>query len=277
MLKKTYTLLIMIIIVISFTGCANGGYAISTYSDGRVNESFYIELNQVTIELGGYNYEQVKTQVLTAFESIRTNLVDNFNNSENELNAIQKMHFVNQHIRMPSIENNIIGISFLFDSYNDYKLFYGVDTQEDDQDPSNTITEDNIFYIKKTSITKTIFNNTNNSTLATELLNYFSGEPYGSEVFTMEDLNLSYSYATHSTKLRSNADLIYNTASGLKVHEWQVPSNNYSFEIEFYEYKIVSSWWYVLALVLTAVFTITLLFYYKLNSKNTNKEITDQE
>ena len=270
MLKKFSALLIMFIILFSLSGCASGGYEINVYSDGRILESFYIELNQNAIELAGYDYLAVQTQVLEQFESVRTNLINTFNAADNGLNPIQKSQ-IRQGIRLPSVENNVIGVSFLFSNYNDYKLFYGI--VDEPEEPSNEIVENKIFYIKTTTVTSTAFKNAQNSTIANQLLDYFSDPENGNIAFTFSDINFSYSYATSSSKLRSNADRVYYTTSGLKVHKWNVPTNNYDMQIEFYEYQIISTWWYILALFATALFVIALLITHNLDKYAKKKRL----
>lgn len=257
MLKKISSLFIIFLIVFSLAGCASGGYEISQYSDGRILESFYVTLNQNAIELAGYDYSEVEQQVFDKFLEVRSSLVASFNIADNGLNIFQKEQFINEHIRVPSIENKTIGVSFLFDDYEGYKLFYNI--VDDGEEPDNITVEDKVFFIKTTTKTATVFKNTQNSSLANELLAYFSDPENGNIAYDFSDVNFSYSYATKSSKLRSNADRTFYTSSGLKVHSWDVPADNYDFEIEFYEYKIVSTWWYVVALALTFVFIIALI------------------
>ena len=261
MLKKISSVLLVVLIIFSLAGCASGGYEISQYSDGRILESFYVNLNQNAIELAGYSYSEVEQEIYDKFLTVRNNLVSNFNSADNGLNIFQKEQFISQHIRVPSIENKTIGVSFLFDNYDGYKLFYNI--VDDGQTPDNETVEDKIFFIKTTTTTKTVFNNAQDSSLAQELLTYFSDPENGNIVYTFSDVNFSYSFATKNSKLRSNADRTFYTSSGLKVHKWDVPQDNYNFEIEFYEYKIVSTWWYVLALALTVLFMIALVAKHK--------------
>jgi hypothetical protein len=257
MFKKLSSLFIIFLIVLSLAGCASGGYEISQYSDGRILESFYVTLNQNAIELAGYDYQEVEQEVFDKFLEVRNNLATNFTNADNGLNIFQKEQFINEHIRVPSIENKTIGVSFLFDNYDDYKLFYNI--VDEGEEPENKTVEDKIFFIKTTTTTATVFKNTQSSSLADELLAYFSDPLNGNIIYDFSDIDFSYSYATKSSKLRSNADRTFYTSGGLKVHSWDVPQNNYDFEIEFYEYQIVSTWWYVLALALTFVFIIAVV------------------
>lgn len=280
MQKKILAILILFIMVVTFSGCAKGNYSISIYDNGRIVETFYIELNQTAIELAGYDYMEVQNEVLEKFENVRNNLIANFNNNLNNLTLLQKNQ-VRAGIRMPSVENNMIGVSFVFDKINDYsgydiyKLFYGV--VDDDEEDDNKIIEENIFFRKITTTSKTAFQNAQNSSLANQLLAYFSDPNNGDLAFTLDDVEFSYSYATASTKLYSNADRVYKTGGGLKVHEWDVPSSNYDVEIEFYQYQIISTWWYVLAIVLTIIFILGVYIYHKYETKKNNKVLVVKE
>ena len=266
MQKKIVAILVLMFAIFTFSGCAKGNYSINIYDNGRIVETFYVQLNKNAIELAGYDYIEVQEEILNKFEDVRNNLIQSFNASTNDLTILQKNQIRNG-IRMPSVENNIIGVSFVFDNmepysgYEVYKLFYGV--VDDDEEDDNKVIEDNLFFKKITTTSQTVFKNTDTSTLASELIAYFSDPQNGDLVFTLTDIEFSYSYATASTKLYSNADRVYRTSGGLKVHEWDVPNNNYNMEIEFYQYQIVSTWWYVLALVLTTLFIIGVYVFYK--------------
>jgi hypothetical protein len=257
MQKKLLTIFILVISILAFSGCADANYSVSIYDNGRIVETFYVELNQSAIELAGYNYQEVQNEILGKFEAVRNNLINSFNLSNNNLTILQKNQ-IRAGIRTPSIENNLIGVSFVFDEvepysgYEVYKLFYQI--EDDGNDEDNATVEEFILFKKITTTSQTVFQNLENATLTTELLAYFSDPQNGNIDFTLNDVNFRYAYATSSTKLYSNADKVYKTSSGLKVHEWVVPSNNVNMEIEFYEYQIVSTWWYILALGLTVFF-----------------------
>ena len=154
MLKKVSAILIMFVMIFSLSGCASGGYEINIYSDGRILESFYVELNKNAIELAGYDYLAVQTETLDKFENVRTNFIDAFYAADNGLDLIEKSQ-IRQGIRFPSVENNVIGVSFLFSSYETYKLFYGI--VDDPEQPSNKTVETKLFYIKTTTVTSTAF------------------------------------------------------------------------------------------------------------------------
>lgn len=270
MQKKLTVLFMLFFILFSLTGCAEGGYSVNIYSDGRITETFYVDLDQSVLELAGYDYLEVQTLIFNSFSDVRDSLIANFRNSENNLSIMEETAFINSYIRPPSIENSAIGISFLFPNYDNYKLFYDI---QDDGEEDNYVEEDKIFYIKRTTTTQTAFRNGDTSSLATGLLEYFSNPANGNEVFTLVDVDFTYSYTTSSSKVSSNADRIYYTASGLKVHEWNVPADNYSMEIEFYEYRIVALWWYVLGLGLTGLFIVSLLIYNKIKQKQAGKVV----
>jgi len=244
---------------VTLSGCASGGYSVNIYSDGRIMETFYVELNQNAIELAGYDYLEVQNLILSKFEEVRTDLINQFYATHLELSQ-EKLDAVTQYVRFPAIENNMIGVSFTFNNYDDYKLFYNV---IDDEQPDNEVTENHTFYVKTITTTYTAFKNAEESSLATELLSYFSNVENGNLTFTLEDVDFTYAYITSNTKLKSNADRSYLTGSGLRVHEWDIPNDDYDIAIEFYEYAILSTWWYISALLMTTIFIAWYLLFHQ--------------
>jgi len=69
---------------------------------------------------------------------------------------------------------------------------------------------------------------------------------------------LTETYASSDTSLKSNADLT-ETTQGVKMHQWEISLLDK--EIEFYTYIPITKDWYVLALVLTAFFTIMIAIF----------------
>ncbi|MGD9901301.1 MAG: hypothetical protein AB7S44_02055 [Spirochaetales bacterium] len=275
MIKKFSAILILIFSVFSLAGCADAFYQVNVYDNGSILEGFYVELDEAQIVAAGYTYGDVLTEVESSFQTVRSNLVNAFINRDDGLTIFEK-NVIMQGIRNYVVSDNIVSISFLFDSYTNYRYFYG-QLEEPEPDPENTIVEDKIFYIKTTTISHTAFNNVGSSSLTASLLDYFSDPANGTETFDLSDVNFTYSYATASTKIRSNADRVYYSSNGLKVHEWSVPSDNLDMQIEFYEYQIVPLWWYVGALVLTGVFIAFLFVKYKAQNYIENKKNNIQE
>ena len=271
MRKKIVAIIILFIGIITFSGCAKADYVVSFYNDGRISERFSVELNVNAITLAGYDYNDVKTEILSYFNTLRISLINNFLSYENDLLPTERSLILNN-IQAPNTENNVISITFMYDNmgnkytgYEIYKLFYGAN--DDDEEEDNVVVEDNTFFLKKVTTTTTIYGGMETSNLRTTLLDYFANYENANLIFTDEDVDFTYSYAHNSTKIYSNADKIYNTYSGLKVHEWKISSENYSEEIEFYQYQIISTWWYVLALAITVLFIIGVLIYYFITKK----------
>jgi|LGVF01.2.fsa_nt_gb hypothetical protein len=273
MIKKFSALLIVTIMIFSLAGCASGGYQISVFDDGRILESFYIELNQSAIELAGYDYSEVETEVLDAFDTVTENLKTNFMTRDDGLSIFEKTQIL-QDLRNPSVENNVVGVSFLFDEYADYKTFYDIEDTDPLEEPDNVLIENKTFFIQKTTYSYTVFKDaqdTEEESIVTALLDYFSDPANGDIAFSFGDVNFTHSYATSSTKLRSNADRVYYSGT-LKVHEWNVPAYNYNLPIEFYEYTIISTWWYIVALGSTTLFILGLLVAHNIDRRKKKKE-----
>jgi len=280
MRKKIIALIILFVSIVTFSGCANADYVISFYNDGRISERFSVELNVNAITLAGYNYDEVKNEILSYFNTVRISLINSFLSYNNDLLPTERSLILNN-IQAPNVENNIISINFMYDNmgtkytgYQIYKLFYGVNDEDDDE--SNVVVEDNLFFLKTTTKTTSIYGGMETSNLRTTLLEYFANYENANLIFTDDDVNFTYSYAHNSSKIYSNADKVYTTYSGLKVHEWEISSENYSEEIEFYQYQIISTWWYVLALAITVLFIIGALLYYFITKKK-DVSIVDAE
>lgn len=256
MTKRISLVIVLILSILTLGGCASGGYVFTVLSNEQVLESFYIELDEDVITEGGYIYDDAETEVLNTFNSIISNLIINFTDVDHGLTSLEDYTIeqrILEDIGYAEVEDNVVKVTFVFESIADYKLFYNYD--ESTASEPNVVIEDNIFFIKTTTVTSNYFNGADTSSLATAFLDYFND---GTTIFTLEDIDFTHTYATADTHLHSNADRVY-MYEGLKVHEWDIPNDNYSIEREFYEYSIVTVWWYLLALFLTFIFIIVMI------------------
>lgn len=73
-----------------------------------------------------------------------------------------------------------------------------------------------------------------------------------------KNVYLTETYASADGELKSNADLV-ETSQGIKMHQWEISTVDRS--IEFYSYVPIAINWYIMALVLTAFFTLMLAVF----------------
>ncbi len=286
-MKKFLSLLLVIFTTIVFVGCADASYSLAILDNGKVVEQFEVELQTQGLQGGGYDIDEIKTEVETAFNNAVDLSIANF-----ESNMIIKFPEIQggptallefRNLILSSIEkeftfdtqSGIITASLTF--YDETKAYTGVEvfnnfykqiTSVDDETIEKT--EDYVF-VEKDSVEVTPYYYTldvaENAGWIGYFIDYFDGldgetanEKYAYDIY--KDASFSYIYGTPQEKLYSDADAAY-YLNGTTYHEWEIELEGYENENErdsiiLFTINIIREWWYVLALALTVVFVITL-------------------
>ncbi|MCK9575221.1 MAG: hypothetical protein WC942_02040 [Clostridia bacterium] len=238
MLKKL-SLLFIIICSVIFAGCANIEYAIVQTPSGEILQKLNVLLDSDSIESDGYTAENIAEDVEVAMRSYLLMLPE----ATGLIKTVERATNYSGDI--------LVSAKLEFSSVSVYYDYYDIDPE---QRADNYTTEKN-FFTKKTIQTRTTefskINTFDYQTLFTGLespvINYF----------TINDVTFTYSYATYSSKLKSDADSIsYDYLQGIYVHSWDIPQDNLTLSIHFYSLSANTTGWYILGLGLTVLFMI---------------------
>lgn len=253
MKRKILSVLIIIMAILTFSGCAKVTFSVVTNKDGNIIETVYVQPDYEKFSAAGYSRYTVNERIVSIYKSYIKEQEALFN--EYNLTEYQKTYVLNHIDNRFSIDDGVIILSRIYDSYSDYIYFnrlldsVGIDTSQ---------TEESFLYTLKSSTTKTIFSQLNEEN---SLVKYIE-EMFSIEFdcpFELKDVNFAYEYGDTDKKQHSNADTKYQE-DGIYYHQWEISSSNLSREITFYKYEKINTLnWYYIALYLTAIFLIIML------------------
>lgn len=264
-----------------FSGCSTVSYGLVQYSDGQILQSFSTILDEEVLTQNGYDIEG-EGGVKEKIKSVYTNLVNDLKNDfETRIlvsGNVQIYNIVMQDIRNATItdEDNVITLQILFKNLTNYRYFYNlVKDSEDDSANSDIITEYPFYNVITTKTYTKFYNYRENPyflNAENEIKDYFAGSD-----FTIEDVGFNYCYGLpSSSKYKSNADYIY-SQNGIDIHIWKLDSGELNKEIEFYRIQIKPMLWYVLAIGLTLILLVIIVVVCLIKNKfNKNKSDEDK-
>jgi len=251
MIKKLSVILIVICSVI-FAGCANIEYAIVQTPNGEILQKFNVLLDSASIELEGYTATNLAADVEVAMRGYLLTLPE----AAGVTKSVEQATDFSGDI--------LVSAKLTFASINVYYDYYDIDPNQ----RAGDYTTEKSFFTKKTIQTRTTeFSRAN----AFNYEVYFAGlESPIVNYFTREDVTYTYSYATYSSKLKSDAESVtYNYLQGVYIHSWSIPQDNLTREIHFYSLSANTTGWYLLGLGLTIIF---MLYMYTKVCRDVKKE-----
>lgn len=273
-MKKFLCVISLVIFsVISFAGCAELKYSIAILSDGSVKQMFQVEVDSQQLESAGYSFDDVSTNILSVFEQIKTSQYQNIRKFKMQ-NAGEYME---TNIVCGYDQNGkVFKIYMMYDSTSTYVAYNKFLSGSTGDDKDDEILEQHFLYIKHITQTTTAYYDLENNSLAQDMLTYFNGTTVsGSTAFTLDDCSYQFYYGTPTSKMYSNSDdVVYQ--DGVYYHIWNFSASDVNNQIQLYTIEVKPVSWYLLALILTLVFTgiLTLIV---LVQKKRNKNITKQQ
>lgn len=274
-MKKVLCIICLTIIsVFTLVGCSTVRYSTAILADKSVQQLFQVELDQTEIENAGYDYQDVINQIEQKFAVVKQNQILKY------IRPFMKKYEGVQVVCAYSMAN--LCIYMTYDSVSTYtaynKFVYEVNGMTVD-DEDNEILVENFLYIKHITKTTTVYNELENNQFAKDMLEYFDGTTNGTTAFTLNDCTYEFYYGVPSSKVHSNSDKrVYQ--DGVYYHIWSFSADETNNEIELYTIEIKPVSWYILALVLTVIFTGILcmvIVFQKNIKKNSAKDIASNE
>ncbi|MGN1223446.1 MAG: hypothetical protein ACI4T1_04965 [Christensenellales bacterium] len=256
-LKKICLALVICLITIFATGCANIQYQRVIYSDGTIIDAIGVTINEQKIIDEGFNIVAVKNQIATKMQGYLNTYINAFIVRDDNLNLFQKNTILN-HIEYGVSEfneENTITASIKFkngedtSAYTIFKYFYGLHLIEDEVNDENETVVEEFLYNKTITTGQTIFAGSDAQFVSNEFISYFDNK------FTQDDVELYYIFGTPQKKLHSDADFEF-TQDSVNYYQWHL--SDFDDEIKTYTYQIKQVNWYLLALCLTFLLIIVL-------------------
>lgn len=274
MKKVLQTVLILMICIFAFSGCASVHYGVFLYDDGSIEQSFQMVLDKTVIEDSGYNFEDAKAeiryQMQTIVDKYQTKLLlycletaQSPDDCGIELTGIQ------------DVSDTSLYVSIKFESITVYKSFYNI-SQNGGSDGEETpdINVDGIFFTRDRTEIRTVYYNISEDEFVQDLLEYFST----SEVLTLSDIEFYFYYGTPSNKLYAENAFSYRQ-NDLTIHRWTLDASTLNDSVVIFTIEFHPVSWYLLALSLTAVLIVVLVIVslYKKNKKNNKFPIVNNQ
>lgn len=291
-LKKCILAFVMLILsAFCFAGCANIEFIRAIDSQNVIIDKLVIEVDESKINKSGVELKTIMDSInddLIAFRLSVDKWKEQFDNHAEIKNMIKDGIYVDA-----SIIKNKASIAIQFANWQMFGLFYGY-TEVDDFEYSKALedigpfvdkmmTEDydneqfGLFLIKYSIIrnsgignklTDFTFNNTNYYEKYINMTNNH---------YSVDDISLSQIFAYPDDRVYNNADSKY-VQGGMTFMQWSLDDKPEDFQMEIYKLVPKSLWWYILALVISAIFviiiTVIIVIRYK---KNPREKITRWE
>ena len=260
-----------------FSGCSTVSYGIVQYQNGQILQSFTINVDEQVLLEKGYDANEKEMQIKSILDDLVSDLKTDF-----LLRMVSNESLYNQVMQgvktSTNVENNQIVLQILFSDATNYRYFYGLTNNNQDEEDSVIVTDCGFYNIITTKTYTQFYNYREN-------IYYLKAEKrvkdlFDENDFSIEDIDFNYCYGLPTAyKYSSNADFIY-SQDGLDIHIWKLSSETLNKEIEFYRIQVKPLLWYVLAVALTFVLLVVLfivIFIKKIHNKNKyeNKSIDD--
>lgn len=245
-MRKFNFVLILLLVLISFSGCSQISYGISVNTDGSVTEMVQVKLDNEALLSAGMD----TFGLLDEIETVMQDWLDTKVNGRILLGLT------------PSIQKDNGNFSVTFSlNYSSMEAYYQF--WEITQEVQETEYEFHFFYDREIlSRRTTVFNDIQNSSFALYFQNWCE-ENYAdsSSIWTDSDFQFGYVYALPSyLKYLSNADWTY-SINGMSYYIWEFDLSQTDTQICFYlnvvQGRNFACWW-LMFLVMTVIFGICL-------------------
>lgn len=253
--------LLLLMISVLFSGCANVDYTTVKLRDGSINEMLATTIDEAKIQEKSQSVAVLKnsvqkmaveilTEKLTEYTKTITKYVKYYQNAGNvELANAYAELLMGVDIKQPSWKDDVFYLSIDFANITSYSLFYNL-TEKNFVEEKRTEN----FFIEKIYYVGNLGYNLN-SGLVSLVYNEFQ---LNFPELLDENVTLSYSYLPPSTRYHSDADKVTMTADG-KLHTWEIKDGDLDREIHFYLILANRASWFIVALLISEITAIILL------------------
>lgn len=286
-LKKVFMCIALILIsVTTLCGCANIEFIRAIDSSNTIIDKLAITLDESKINKAGRVLSNGRDGIIDKIESDMQDFIDDVKDWKKEFEIYPDLNErVKNGIKVEASKprKNEISLSLEFDSWEMFGLFYGYAVAEDfeytefmaDHGPFidrilNQEYENNSYglFLIKYSILK-------NSGIGKDVQDYeYKGKNYYTEYknymhnnYDLSDVDISQIFAYPDDRLYSNAD-DKEVQGDLTLLRWDLNNKSEDFELTIYKVAANSSNWYILALIISAVSVVIIIFVINRKSKN---------
>ncbi len=279
-IKKLIVVALLLFSMILLGGCATVDYSVISLSTGVVSQSVVVSIDENALASSTHTAEDVVNETSAAYTKYIYDKMVAFKNANGyrlitDGGAYYIKSILGSTLIESAYESSITeGKIEMYISFSNREIYYAYyDIDPNDSSDNNVEIEEGIFYDKHIQKTHSAFYDLENNVIANEFSAVFTE-------FGITSPTYRYAYVTDSESLKSNAqNIYYSNYYNAYVHEFLIEDSTVlansveeKYEIEFYTIAINSMSWYILALVLTALFIIILVIIKKINGRKKEKE-----
>ena len=183
-----------------FSGCSTVSYGLVQYSDGQILQSFSTVLDEDVLTENGYEIEGeggVKNKIKSVYTNLVNELQSDFETRILISGNFQIYNIVMQDIKNATItdEDNVITLQILFKNLTNYRYFYGlVKDSEEDNSNSDTITEYPFYNVITTKTYTKFYNYRENPhflNAENEIKEYFASSDFTIDMVCLHQVNIN--------------------------------------------------------------------------------------
>ena len=278
LIKSIFLVLMLVIVALSFCGCAQVRVMTITNEDNTIDEMVTITIVPETLNEAGYSPQQIielKNDIMIKSQAQAQVMKDDLNEKifkdllltfDNETREVLNSFKDGISVVKSDWRDNTYAIGIRFKNIDVYKYYY--DIKENAKTEMQE--EEHFFYNKVYYYASTMY--VKHQDLYNKVNAYYSSQYPG--LINSESNELLYTYKTDLRRQHSDADYI-TYESGEYYHTWIVDPNNLDEPIMLY-YNIANPEnWIIVSLLITLGVTILLavgIFGFKLIKKDNKKE-----
>lgn len=270
--KKYFVILfIMLICVSTFFGCAEIEFRRAIDSTNTIIDKIVITIDESKVNKAGKDITEVANKIEDDMRQFRISVEDWKTNQFSSYPDLMERVKSGIQVNVTKTSKNEVSLAIEFENWNMFGLFYGYAQAEDfeyskfleDKGPFidnilNNDYADNEYglFIIKYSILKSSGLDKEIENFEVDGVNYYNKyKEYFMNRYGMEDVDISQLFAYPDNRLHGNADDSYVEAD-MTVLTWNLSDKSEDFEMKIYKVTANSSTWYILALILSAIFCI---------------------
>lgn len=281
-------MLLVVLAIIIFGGCANVSYTRKVDKDGSVLDTLQIELQVQTLQTAGINVEDLLEKIeddltLYFFNNISTYMASVVMTTPTLANANltheQKEYIISNIVLKTVKTESSIEASIHYKTASVFESYYAwlkqmVEEPTEEQADSVKV-ERGLFLHKIVQVSDSAFGNVNEPGTSQDIYNEYLDFVEGYGEFSIDNVSFSQSYITRDYKLKSNADY-YMVFDQMGYHTWQVNPNGGT-ELKFFKFVPNVITWYILAAAVSVVVVIIIFWVAANKQRDIYKQIVGIE
>lgn len=290
--KYLIILVIMLVCVTSFFGCANIEYIRAIDSSNTIIDRIRITLDESKINKAGKDLNEVMEMINGDMISFRQDVsewkIKQFAEYPDLYESVKKGIIV----EVSKVSKNEITLAIQFSDWKMFGLFYGYAEAEDfeykqfleDKGPfiNNILNADYAeneygLFIVKYSILKSVGIDQSIENFEYDGTNYYKKyREFFLNKYGMEDIGLSQEFAYPDDRLKGNADES-DVVGDLTWLKWNLNDKTEDFEMSIYKITANSSTWYIIALIISIIVAIVTFVVIKRKSRGQIVQIIEKK